>query len=222
MQPDISILAAMIADKARAKMLIALMSGKAHTATELALEAEITTQTASSHLAKLLQHNLLQVRKQGRHKYFQLYSQQVAALLEQMLNLGSQLLPDIHTGPKDPMLRQARVCYDHLAGQFATRLFDELLTKGLLDESPEQLTLTPAGETFFQQLGADLSQLKKQRLLCKSCLDWSERRSHLAGALGKWLLEFMLERNWFERVPDSRSLIPTAKGKKQLQAHFFS
>jgi len=222
MQPDISVLASMIADKARAKMLMALMSGKAHTATELALEADITTQTASSHLAKLVTHSFLQVRKQGRHKYFQLYNQDVAALLEQMLNLGSQLTAEIHTGPKDPMLRHARVCYDHLAGQLAIQIFDVLIDKGWLSEQQDKLELTPAGELFFKQMGADLSQLNRHRQLCKACLDWSERRSHLAGALGKWLLDLMLELNWFERLPHSRTLVPTTKGKKQLKQHFFS
>jgi DNA-binding transcriptional ArsR family regulator len=131
MEPNISYVANLIGDTARSKMLTSLMSGKALTATELSLEAEITPQTASSHLTKLVDGELLIVRKQGRHKYFQLKSIQVAELIEQLLNISATLSnTNIHTGPRNEKLKQARICYDHLAGELGVKLFDSLVGKG--------------------------------------------------------------------------------------------
>ena len=132
MEPNISFIASLIGDPARSKMLTALMGGKALTATELALEAEITAQTASNHLAKLLSGELLTVRKQGRHKYFQLKDHEIAGLIEQLSNLSAGLQhPKVNTGPSDPRLKRSRICYDHLAGELAVALLDSLLAQGL-------------------------------------------------------------------------------------------
>ncbi|MDD1793731.1 winged helix-turn-helix domain-containing protein [Enterovibrio sp. ZSDZ42] len=212
MEPNITHIASLIADDARSKMLIALLGGKALTATELALEANITPQTASSHLAKLVVGDLLVVRKQGRHKYFQLANYQVAELLEQLMNITVPLTM-VPTGPNDPSLRHARVCYDHLAGEVAVRLYDALVAQDLIVDAHIEATLTEQGRQFFQSLGADIVELEKQkRPLCKACIDWSERRTHLAGSLGKWLLNDALDKDWLVRIPDSRVVTLTPSG----------
>ncbi|ASP37953.1 transcriptional regulator [Bacterioplanes sanyensis] len=207
-EPDITLIASLIGEPARARMLTALMSGKALTATELSLEADITAQTASSHLAKLVEGSLLSVRKQGRHKYFQLKNQRVAGLIEQLLTLSSEITLKTHTGPADPYLRQARVCYDHIAGELGIQLYDALAEANYIEDKQVETLLTPDGADFFEQLGVCIHTLrKKKRPICKSCLDWSERRNHLAGSLGQWILTDALERGWLQRVPDSRALM---------------
>jgi DNA-binding transcriptional ArsR family regulator len=214
MEPNIAYIATLIGDTARSKMITALMSGKALTATELAIEAEIMPQTASSHLAKLVDGELLVVRKQGRHKYFQLKSLQVAELIEQMLNISATISNAmVSTGPQDEGLRKARICYDHLAGEMGVRLFDALIAKGYIIENAPDLILTEAGQTFFRGLDVDIDLLKKSsRPLCKSCLDWSERRSHLAGSIGKWILTDAINRQWAQQQVDSRAILFNPKG----------
>ncbi|GAA0355343.1 winged helix-turn-helix domain-containing protein [Bowmanella denitrificans] len=194
------------------------MAGKALTATELALEAEISSQTASSHLAKLLDSGLLLMVKQGRHKYFRLRNEQVARLIENLLNLTSSLTQSAHqTGPQDPMLRRARVCYDHLAGELGVRLYQGLLQQGLLVEQDSQARLTEQGKLHFNYLGCDILTLEQsQRPLCRACLDWSERRFHLAGSLGHWILEDIQNRGWAKRIPDSRAMQFSQSGEKAL------
>lgn len=183
LEPNISFISSLIGDSARARMLTALMGGKALTATELALEAEVTAQTASSHLAKLVDGQLLTVRKQGRHKYFQLHRQDVAQLIEQLLNVTSSTKhPKTVTGPTDQRLRQARVCYDHLAGEFGVALYDALTLNGHIIDKGSETILTDHGLLFFSKLGVNFEELaRSKRPICKPCLDWSERRNHLAG-----------------------------------------
>jgi len=225
-QPDIATLSAMIAEPARAKMLIALMSGKALTATELALEGDITAQTASSHLAKLVDGGLLLVRKQGRHKYFQLSGADIAALLETLLNISAKTIHSgVKTGPGDPDLRRARICYDHLAGELSVALYHALISqdyiRSLEDYGAPQLMLTAKGEAFFTALGLELNTLTaKKRPLCKSCLDWSERRFHLAGSLGQWILEDILAKGWATRDPDSRVIRFKETGLKRFYSRY--
>ncbi|AOT10622.1 ArsR/SmtB family transcription factor [Pseudoalteromonas luteoviolacea] len=221
MEPNISNVAGLIADPARSKMLIALMGGKALTATELTLEAEITAQTASSHLGKLVDGELLQVRKQGRHKYFQLKGQHVATVLEQLLVVSSYSSATVNTGPADPRLKFARVCYDHLAGELGVKLYDALVSADMLIDLGEQSVLTEKGKAHFNSLGVDVSALEKaKRPICKSCLDWSERRNHLAGSLGRWVLDFIFEKQWAERDLDSRAITFSAKGLKSFHTTF--
>ncbi|MBN7819937.1 ArsR/SmtB family transcription factor [Bowmanella yangjiangensis] len=220
--PSLPQIAALIGEPARASMLTALMAGKALTATELALEADISSQTASSHLAKLLNAGLLQVLKQGRHKYFRLHSAEVAALLESLLNLSVSLTPlNVSTGPQDPALRFARVCYDHLAGELGVRLYAGLLTEGLITEQDTQASLTEKGVRFFEGKGCDVERLRRsKRPLCRACLDWSERRHHLAGSLGYWLLQDVMSKGWVTRQPDSRALLFSPSGKRALCKHY--
>ncbi|MBB1485926.1 ArsR/SmtB family transcription factor [Oceanospirillum sediminis] len=189
MQPDISVVAGLIGDRARSRMLLALMSGKALTATELALDADITAQTASVHLAKLTEAGLLRFSKQGRHKYFRLSHADVAQLLENLLNITAGAIePDIHTGPADAELRLARVCYDHMAGELGVALFQALKQHGLVTNSPDAPEMTEKGQIFFADVGFKADLRAGKRPVCRNCLDWSERRDHLAGQLGQWIL----------------------------------
>lgn len=214
MEPNIASLASLIGDSARAKMLTALMCGKALTATELAAEADITSQTASSHLSKLVNGQLLIVRKQGRHRYFQLKSHQIAGLIETLLNIAADTQHlSVRTGPADPRLRKSRICYDHLAGEIGVSLYDSLIRNEIIVDSEHVVTLSEKGREFFGDLGADLYLLEKsKRPLCKSCLDWSERRSHLSGSIGKWILSDLLEKSWATRNLDSRVIQFTQSG----------
>jgi DNA-binding transcriptional ArsR family regulator len=196
--PDIARIAALIGDPARSNMLTALMSGKALTASELAQEAGVTVQTASSHLSKLDQGRLLRPRKQGRHKYFSLASDDVARVLEGLMSLaaGSGHLRS-RPGPKDPALRKARICYNHLAGDMGTRLFDSLIDRRFLRAAREGLDLSDDGRAFVAAFGIEVDRLASGRTpLCRECLDWSERRSHLAGSLGRAFLSRFEEIGW--------------------------
>lgn len=204
--PDIARVAALIGEPARANMLTALMSGKALTATELAAEAGVTPATASTHLAKLGEGGLLLGRRQGRHRYFTLASDEVAGVLESLMGLaaGAGHLRS-RTGPRDPALREARVCYNHLAGRMGIQLYEALLAKGHVAPAGEAMHLTPTGEGFARDLGIDLPALRRSRApLCRPCLDWSERRTHLAGSLGRAILAAIERNGWARRVPDTR------------------
>jgi DNA-binding transcriptional ArsR family regulator len=196
--PDITHIAALIGDPARANMLNALMSGKALTASELAGEAGVTLQTASSHLSKLDQGGLVRPRRQGRHKFFSLANDDVARVLEGLMGLaaGSGHLRS-RSGPKDAALRKARICYNHLAGNMGIQLFDSLVHRGFLRAEREALVLSEDGCAFVTDFGIDVERLVSSRIpLCRECLDWSERRSHLAGSLGRALLVRFEEMGW--------------------------
>ncbi len=220
--PDIALIGSLIGDPARANMLTALMSGKALTATELAAEAGITIQTASAHLKKLEAAEMLQHRKQGRHRYFTLADEEVSAVLEAIMGLASKRgLTRTRTGPKDPALRKARVCYNHLAGDLGVQIFDGMIAKGWITENGDDVELSLEGNTAIEHFGIDIATISRlRRPLCKSCLDWSARRTHLAGSLGTGLLERFFELGWARREKDSRILRFSAAGEKQLQARF--
>lgn len=222
--PDIARIGSLIGDPARANMLIALLSGKALTATELAAEAGITGQTASSHLKKLIEGGLLTQAKQGRHRYFTLAGPEVGTTLETIMGLAAR---NGHlrtrTGPKDPAMRAARVCYDHLAGDMAVRIFDSLQARAFLETSTGSggLALSESGRTFVATTGVDLEALAaNRRPLCRACLDWSERRNHLAGGLGAAFLDLFQQRGWLRRETGSRVVHITATGARSLQALF--
>lgn len=216
--PDIATIAALIGDPARANMLTALMGGLALTATELSAEAGVTKQTASSHLGKLESGGLLRIRKQGRHRYYQLSGPDIADLLETLMGVAIRTGHVRHRpGPKDPALRHARVCYDHMAGDMGIRLYDSLLAQQLLEEIQDEPTLTPAGQQFINGLGIDLGPLQVgRRPLCKACLDWSERRTHLAGSLGAALLTHVCDAGWAKRKDGSREISFTQEGQKRF------
>jgi DNA-binding transcriptional ArsR family regulator len=220
--PDIATISALIGEPARAKMLVALLAGKALTATELAIEADITCQTASSHLHKLVAKGMLAVAKQGRHKYFQLGGTAVAELLEALLNVSAQDIQlKTNAGPEDSRLRNARVCYDHLAGELGVLLLDTLEAQKLMTRRHHTLHLTRAGSQFFDCSGAGIEELlNKRRPLCKACLDWSVRRHHLAGSLGNWILNDLFRRRWAQRELDSRAIRFTRTGLRNFVAFY--
>ena len=220
--PDIARIGALIGDPARANMLTALMSGKALTATELAAEAGVTAQTASAHLAKLAEAGLTEARKQGRHRYFTLADDEVGAVLEAVMGLAAKRGHlRTRTGPKDPALREARVCYNHLAGEMGVRLYDSMLASGGLMANGEEILLTDRGENFVRDFGIDLGGLNtSRRPMCRACLDWSARRTHLAGALGQALLTRMIDLSWAKRLPDSRIIEFSMSGRKAFEGAF--
>jgi len=220
--PDIAQIGALIGDPARANMLTALMGGKALTATELAAAGGVTVQTASTHLAKLEAGNLLVQRKQGRHRYFTLADDSVGKFLESIMGFAAGRGHLRHKpGPKEPALRKARICYDHLAGDYGVRMLDSLIAKGAIHAMGDGLALTESGETELKTIGIDVHALKSSRRpLCRSCLDWSERRAHLAGSLGKALLSNFLEKGWARRTAESRSVVFSPEGERQFLALF--
>lgn len=220
--PDIALIGSLIGDPARANMLTALTGGKALTATELAATAGITVQTASSHLAKLEAGGLLTQRKQGRHRYFALADDDVGLMIEALMGFAAYRGFTRHrTGPKDPALRKARVCYNHLAGGYGVRLLDSLVAEEVIVGVGDKLQLTKAGEGKIIAFGIDLPALKRlRRPVCRTCLDWSERRSHLAGSLGQALLSLFLDKGWARREAESRAVRFTASGEKEFMRLF--
>src|SRR5215470_13941864 len=180
--PNIVRIAALIGDHARAEILTALVAGQALTATELAQVAGVTKQTVSAHLAKLLDAGLLAAESQGRHRYFRLADRDVAGLLESLMGVAYRTgALRLKSSPREPALRKARVCYDHLAGELGVQAFESMAARQWFDHDAAGLRLTPAGHAGFAELGIDVAALASQRrCLCRPCLDWSERRHHLA------------------------------------------
>src|SRR5882757_8388649 len=184
--PDIAHIASLVGDPARANMLTALIGGTALTASELALEAGVMLPTASSHLAKLMAGGLLKLTVQGRHRYYALAGPQIAAMLESIVGVAAEVGPQrVRPGPRDKPMREARVCYDHLAGDLAVVMFDGLLAQDVLVVEGAEARLGPEAHPFFTSRGIDMNALSSQRRpICRTCLDWSVRRSHLSGGLG--------------------------------------
>lgn len=220
--PDIARIAALLGDPARANLLTALMGGRALTSSELALEAGVTRQTISSHLARLADAGLIVDRRQGRHRYWTIADETVAALLESVMGLAARLgATRVRTGPKEPALRKARICYDHLAGEFGVRLHEASIARGHLEVRADGLGLTPEGSRFFTAFGIDLDELAgSRRPLCRACLDWSLRRSHLAGALGAACLTRILDQGWARREKQSRIIAFSPAGEQKFLALF--
>ncbi|MGC2813114.1 MAG: winged helix-turn-helix domain-containing protein [Bradyrhizobium sp.] len=223
--PDIAMVASLVGDPARSNMLTALMTGRALTASELAHQAGVTPQTASSHLAKLEAGGLIEQEKQGRHRYYRLADPDVAAVLEGLEGLAARAGHlRVRTGPKDPALRRARVCYDHLAGDLGVQMLDSMKRQRLLRQRKQDVELTVEGGRFLAetlQISAD-DLAHPRRPLCKTCLDWSERRHHLAGTLGAALLNRFTELKWAARdaAPGSRVVNFTRQGEKRFAALF--
>jgi DNA-binding transcriptional ArsR family regulator len=215
--------AALAGDPARAAMLAVLMDGRARTATELAHAAGITPQTASGHLARLAEAGLLAVARQGRHRYHRLASPAVARMLEGVMAVAAGAVapaPRREPGPRDAALREARTCYDHLAGRLAVAMADSLVARGAVELGPDGGALTPAGEVFLRGLGVDIDAASGRRIFCRPCLDWSERRPHIAGALGAALLRTCLDRGWLRRTEGSRAVVVTPGGRLALRQAF--
>jgi len=214
-------IAGAIAEPARSRMLCSLMDGRARTATELATLAEVAPSTASVHLARLRDDGLLSQVAQGKHRYFRLASDDVAAALEGLMFIaGAAPSPFAPNTPS--RLRVARTCYDHVAGALGVQLHDRLHAQGWLsglDSGAYQLS--EAGALALQTLGLDIDALRqrRRRFACP-CLDWSERRNHLGGALGAGWLALSLRRGWLRQGLDDRALAITPKGVRELPEIF--
>lgn len=219
--PDIALVASLLGDPARANMLTALLGGQALTAGELAREAGVAPQTASGHLSRLEKGGIVTVRRQGRHAYFALSGEDVAAVLEALMGLAARTgHARARAGPKEPALRRARVCYDHLAGDMGVAMLDSLITAGRI-AGEDDLVLTTAGQAFLAGMGIDPGALAGgRRPLCRRCLDWSVRRSHLAGSVGAALLARIYALGWAKRVEGSRIVAFTPSGLKAFEAAF--
>lgn len=220
--PDIAKVAAMVGDPARANMLTALMNGEALTATELAIEAGVTKQTASSHLTKLADAGLVAVEAQGRHRYYRLADADVASLLETLMGVAARAKAlRTRPGPKEPALRHARLCYDHLAGDLGVGLFDAFVRNKWIAPREGGWSLTRLGRAKVSSFGVEISELEAgARPLCRACLDWSVRRHHLAGAVGAALLERIFERGWAAQRGQSRVVEFTKPGEAAFKRTF--
>ncbi|AZV18839.1 MULTISPECIES: helix-turn-helix transcriptional regulator [unclassified Mesorhizobium] len=220
--PDIARIASLVGDPARANMLNALMGGTALTASELALEAGVSLPTASSHLGKLMEGGLLTVASQGRHRYYGLAGPQVAGMIEAITGVAEAVGPKrVRPGPRDGAMRVARVCYDHLAGEQAVAMLDRLVAKNVLVRDEQEIRLGPSAASHFAAIGIDV-YTKPRRPVCRACLDWSVRRSHLAGTLGAAILEKILAEKWARREKDSRAVIFSPPGRQAFERVFLS
>ena len=215
----IDVVAAVIGEPARARMLAALMGGTALTATELAIEADVAASTASFHLARLIEAELIAIRKQGRHRYYTLLDTDVAEMLEGMMLIAARSAGTRRV-PADDTLRKARVCYDHLAGDLGVWLLDNLRAKKILI-GQEPFRVSSDGREFLAGIGVDVDRLAElRRPLCRTCVDWTVRRSHLAGSLGAAILDRVLAQRWARREKGSRALAFSAHGERAFRTSF--
>ncbi len=221
--------AALAGDPARAVMLHALMDGRALTASELARTAGITPQTASGHLARLTRAGLIAVTVQGRHRYHALASPAVARMMESIMQVASEAAASrkpIVVGPKDAALRAARTCYDHLAGRLGVDLADAMVSGGHIDLATDAGVVTDSGVALLGRLGIDVEALTARpdrrgaKLLCRPCLDWSERRPHLAGAIGAAICTHCFDKGWIRRSEGTRAVTVTPKGQQAFREIF--
>lgn len=218
-------IAALAGDPARAAMLHALMDGRALTASELSRAGGITPQTASGHLAQLSDAGLISVVKQGRHRYHRLAGPSVAHMMESIMRVASDLeaaSPAIFTGPKDEALRAGRTCYDHLAGRLGVAIADAMIEGGYAEFSDEAGIVTDRGAALLSKIGIDLKALSAKprpgkKVFCRPCLDWSERRPHLAGVVGAAICQHSFDEGWIRRVNDSRAVAITRKGEQTFR-----
>jgi DNA-binding transcriptional ArsR family regulator len=209
-------IAALAGDPARANILTALLDGRAMTATELSFAARVTPQTASAHLAKLVEAGLITATPSGRHRYFRLASPKVAQMLESIVSVAVDNRPRYRPLSRQAAeLREARVCYDHLAGVLGVRIAEAMTRRGYLVLEDEGGQVTEAGQRFLWELGVDVQVAGKgRRHLCRSCLDWTERRPHIGGAIGAALAERWLALGWISRAKDSRAVAVTPAGER--------
>lgn len=216
--PNIVEVAFLIGDESRACMLMCLLSGKALPASELARAARITPQTASSHLAKMVEGGLLVHEAHGRHRYYRLANAEVGHALE-ALNAIAPLRPvrSLRDSDHSKALHFARMCYDHIAGELGVTLTNRMVELGMVDEEDRDFVITIEGRQWFGKFGIDVGILQRgRRHFARQCLDWSERRYHMAGALGAAVTNRLFERGWIERIPGGRAVSVTDIGFERL------
>ena len=220
--PNVAIIASLVSEPSRAAILTVLMDGRYHPVNELAYMASIKPQTASFHLSKMVNASIVTVEKQGRHRYYGIQNQEVAQVMESLLLIAPPIeIKSFKQATEDKAIRLARTCYDHLAGELGVQLTDYLIQNGILYEETKEFIVTEKGWEFLTDFQIDLRAAeKKRRSFSHKCLDWSERRHHLAGAIGSALLERLLELNWVEKKKKTRAIKITPKGKKGLKETF--
>lgn len=219
MEHEISSVAALLAERARAAMLVALLDGSARAAGELARVAGISAQSASNHLHLLRQEDLLQVEQQGRNRFYRLHRPEVAEAVEALAALTPLRTAKRIDGPDDRALRVARHCYSHLAGRLAVEIFERFEARGFLSSLDQKfLSMTPEGRKWFEGLGIDSRLLSRNgsRVACR-CLDWTERKHHLAGRLGVAFFHWLIESGWLKPVRNSRAMRVTQLGCVELE-----
>jgi len=211
-------ISALMCEPTRARMLWNLLDGRAYTASELSIVANTSPTSASNHLSKLLKAEIVKVEMQGRHRYYSLSNSEVAYAVEGLANLANNKLTGIvRKEPEKNGVKYCRTCYDHLAGFVGVRIVEVLETKGYLVKSGKAYSVSEEGWEWFLSLDISKDSFKNSRRpVTRQCLDWSERRPHLAGQLGAEFLNKMLERKWFKKVEFSRELVLTAKGRQEL------
>ena len=218
---SVSRIAAAIGEPARARMLYALLDNRARTSTELAMTGGVNPSTASTHLNRLKAERLVRMVVQGKHRYYSLAGADVARVLEGLNILAGGTRANFV--PNTPnKLRAARTCYDHLAGALGVQLFDRWTAMGLVDVNADNsCELTPKGVRAFESLGMDIDAARaSRRRFAFACLDWSERRAHLGGALGAAFLEVALKKKWLSHVRDSRAVLVTTPGAREFASRF--
>ncbi|MFE0752599.1 ArsR/SmtB family transcription factor [Inquilinus sp. NPDC058860] len=216
---DLASLSSLIGDPSRALILSALFGGEALPAGELAFRARVTPQTASSHLAKLTEAGLVAVERMGRHRYYRLSGPEIGSLLERMMTIAWK--PAVERSRVPAPLRDGRMCYDHLAGRLGVAVTDALVARGVLARGDDAFALTETGAAWFAALGIDAAALRDgRRSFARHCIDWSERRPHLAGALGAAVAERFVDRGWIRRDRDSRAVALTEDGRAALARIF--
>jgi DNA-binding transcriptional ArsR family regulator len=217
-EPDIATIAALIGEPARAAMLMALMHGHSLPAGELAYCARVSPQTASSHLAKLVEYDLLTVTTVGRHRYYALRSPEVANVLEALSSIAPLgRVRSLREGKQVEALRRARTCYDHLAGRLGVALAQAIVERGYFRLDPDCCEPTASGLTWLKTWGIDVNALyKSRRPLARPCVDWSERRLHIGGALGAAITNHLFDQGWLVRIPDTRGVLLTESGSAAL------
>ncbi|MBE1445851.1 ArsR/SmtB family transcription factor [Paenibacillus sp. OAS669] len=221
-KPNIVEVAALIGDASRVTMLSEMLGGKALPASELARIARITPQTASSHLAKLVEGGLLSMETSGRHRYYRLAGPEVAYALEALNAIATQKpSQSLKEYDRLKVLRYARTCYDHIAGEVGVRLTDQLLALGMIDRSGRDFVVSERGYERFRKFGIDVDNVKKERRhFARQCLDWSERRHHIAGSLGAAMTNRLFELEWIVRIPGGRAIRVTEAGLNGLANEF--
>jgi DNA-binding transcriptional ArsR family regulator len=219
--PRLAEIGSLVGDQARANILSQLMDGRALTATELGFAAGVSAQTTSGHLAKLTASGLLAVTKQGRHRYYRLATPHVARMIEHIMVVAGDKPARIPMhGARQEAVRTARTCYDHLAGRLGVGIADVLLARKYLVLAADGGEVTRAGVRFLDKLGVEPEAVSGRRPFCRTCLDWTERRPHLAGKLGTALAARFFERRWLERQAGSRALTVTPAGRRMLRELF--
>lgn len=220
--PHVADVVSLLGGSSRTSILTSLMDGRYHTASELAYAAAIKPQTASFHLAKLIEGNLIVVEKYGRHRYYHLAGQKVAEMLETFLTVSPPAdIRSLNQSDEAKALRRGRTCYDHLAGYLGVSLTNAMINYGYLERGEKEFLLTSEGEYFLTDFGINLPEVrKKRRYFSRVCLDWSERHHHLAGALGQAIAEQLFNMEWIVRMPSTRAVKVTDKGLEGLKQHF--